>query len=608
MALATVPRRALAHLLFLLCLLSFSSLHTAHANLLGNSVAKLSYDRITLRNNPSSVDTADTIAPGENIPAGIISQTGSLPRDGFSGILYDMGYACTTEFDPTTTLPPPEFFGLPKIALIRRGSPSANQTCTFRTKLLNAQKNNSIAAIVYNGEAGMSLDYATAALESDESPLNIPGMLITLEDGTMLRTLLEQTQGGSGTETLEYYNRVRVKLAVEHKPPVIWEFILIVVVVLLAVSFAISVVLHCRLYALRQRIRMDALARGADVLPNGTIRMRKVTMNKVALEDLPVRVYSSTPAPEAGAGTSAGVGTDKEKAISTAAATAEASSSSSAEASGSNTHKGSTSLSRNNSKRSISSKSIRSLKAIESATALDAAAAADTIQQNPSPQPASAVAHGLDDISSDTCAVCLDEFSDGEELRTLPCHHEFHVECIDPWLIRKSSTCPLCKYDCLPRTTEELEGRGEDANIVVPNDRLMEFIMGPDWVAARTSRGHNGTSRIDRIGHFFGVLYDRIRLRPPRPFPGATVSGRSATTSLYQESIPATHAVQLDAHGQVPLQLITPRGVSMVPTISTRAPSTSSRADTSSAAESGSPSVVIDIPAKQDDTTSSSKQ
>jgi DNA polymerase III gamma/tau subunit len=191
------------------------------------------------------------------------------------------------------------------------------------------------------------------------------------------------------------------------------------------------VVLHCRLYALRQRIRMDALARGADVLPNGTIRMRKVTMNKVALEDLPIRVYSSTPALEAGAGTSAGAGTDKEKAISTAAATAEASSSSSsAEASGSNTHKASTSLSRNNSKGSISSKSIRSLKAIESATALDAAAAADTIQQNPMPQPASAVAHGLDDISSDTCAVCLDEFSDGEELRTLPCHHEFHVECI----------------------------------------------------------------------------------------------------------------------------------------------------------------------------------
>jgi len=151
-----------------------------------------------------------------------------------------MGYACTAEFDPTSTLPPPEFFGLPKIALIRRGSPNANQTCTFRTKLINAQKNNSIAAIVYNGEAGMSLDYATAALESDESPLNIPGMLITLEDGTMLKTLLEQTQGGSGTETLEYYNRVRVKLAVEHKAPVIWEFILIVVVVLLAVSFAIS--------------------------------------------------------------------------------------------------------------------------------------------------------------------------------------------------------------------------------------------------------------------------------------------------------------------------------------------------------------------------------
>lgn len=42
------------------------------------------------------------------------------------------------------------------------------------------------------------------------------------------------------------------------------------------------------------------------------------------------------------------------------------------------------------------------------------------------------------------CAVCLDDFVAGDELRSLPCAHHFHVACIDPWLARKPD-CPLCK-------------------------------------------------------------------------------------------------------------------------------------------------------------------
>ncbi|KAJ2749343.1 hypothetical protein H4S06_004661 [Coemansia sp. BCRC 34490] len=32
-------------------------------------------------------------------------------------------------------------------------------------------------------------------------------------------------------------------------------------------------------------------------------------------------------------------------------------------------------------------------------------------------------------------------------MRILPCGHNYHIECIDPWLTSKSSLCPLCKYD-----------------------------------------------------------------------------------------------------------------------------------------------------------------
>ncbi|GJQ08246.1 hypothetical protein GpartN1_g37.t1 [Galdieria partita] len=51
-----------------------------------------------------------------------------------------------------------------------------------------------------------------------------------------------------------------------------------------------------------------------------------------------------------------------------------------------------------------------------------------------------------DEISDDTqsCAICLEPFHDGECLRILPCFHQFHIDCIDPWLKRKG-TCAVCK-------------------------------------------------------------------------------------------------------------------------------------------------------------------
>lgn len=41
------------------------------------------------------------------------------------------------------------------------------------------------------------------------------------------------------------------------------------------------------------------------------------------------------------------------------------------------------------------------------------------------------------------CSVCLAEYCNADELRSLPCSHEYHAKCIDIWL-KKKRACPLC--------------------------------------------------------------------------------------------------------------------------------------------------------------------
>ncbi|PWA03008.1 hypothetical protein BB558_000846 [Smittium angustum] len=57
----------------------------------------------------------------------------------------------------------------------------------------------------------------------------------------------------------------------------------------------------------------------------------------------------------------------------------------------------------------------------------------------------SKVLDGLKGITM--CSMCVDDFVVGSELRKLPCGHKFHSSCVDPWLLKHSALCPICKYD-----------------------------------------------------------------------------------------------------------------------------------------------------------------
>ncbi|OAX84693.1 hypothetical protein ACJ72_00935 [Emergomyces africanus] len=136
------------------------------------------------------------------------------------------------------------------------------------------------------------------------------------------------------------------------------------------------------------------------------------------------------------------------------------------------------------------------------------------------------------------CPICTDDFIKGQDVRLLPCQHKFHPECVDPWLINVSGTCPLCRVNLNP---EEPDPDPEDptstinpATTASTNATIMPATSTMPTSATRTttittqrahhqsrlssSRRHHGLSSYfapasSRMGSETGIENDNLQNR-----------------------------------------------------------------------------------------------
>lgn len=74
------------------------------------------------------------------------------------------------------------------------------------------------------------------------------------------------------------------------------------------------------------------------------------------------------------------------------------------------------------------------------------------------------------------CAVCLSRIEAWHHVRELGnCEHAFHVKCIDSWMDRSGSTCPVCRAALVSGRGEE-ERNGKDPW----RSQRMVYLFGED--------------------------------------------------------------------------------------------------------------------------------
>jgi len=65
-------------------------------------------------------------------------------------------------------------------------------------------------------------------------------------------------------------------------------------------------------------------------------------------------------------------------------------------------------------------------------------------------------------LADSCCAVCQDNYKVGDTVCKLPCGHEYHKDCVHPWLERHC-TCPVCRHEVGEESQQQQEQASQAA-------------------------------------------------------------------------------------------------------------------------------------------------
>lgn len=247
-----------------------------------------------------------------------------------------------------------------------------------------------------------------------------------------------------------------------------WEFTLILVVVLLAVSFATSIAIHCHLFRMRRRnaeLSAAAIVRRLDLMNESSCQI----LSQTDADKLPTKIFCRSARHEQKrafaalskrGNTAQGVEKGSDMTLMEVDTTKDGSASLSIPASGPGHVK---IASVNDTLRADTSCASSAIECTTFGSDANSSAPPEPQPEPPSKRRNSVkstrtcksmAAFSYVSMDSDKvgiCSICLEEYVDEESIvKELPCQHYFHTECIDEWLTTQRNECPLCK--CKVRT------------------------------------------------------------------------------------------------------------------------------------------------------------
>ncbi|KAI1181078.1 hypothetical protein F4777DRAFT_525780 [Nemania sp. FL0916] len=135
------------------------------------------------------------------------------------------------------------------------------------------------------------------------------------------------------------------------------------------------------------------------------------------------------------------------------------------------------------------------------------------------------------------CVVCLEEYVDGvSQVMSLPCGHEFHVDCITPWLTTRRRTCPICKGDVVrslargspssPRY-DSYRDDADDEELLIRDSGPSTSGSGTDEDSTDLEQGLSPVPRPSRQPGWLNLLPSSIRDRIS-PYSGRTADNEES--------------------------------------------------------------------------------